>query len=62
MSKAEILKELPRLSANERREIALAAWSLDADAAIMQDCDQRANEHFLMLDRMESQDAADQSR
>jgi hypothetical protein len=62
MNKIEILQELPRLSATDRREIALAAWSLDADAEILRECDQRADERFLVLDRMELQDAPAKSR
>ena len=57
MSKAEILAELPRLEHAERREIALRLFEMEADSQILADCDRRADEHFLMLDAMETQDA-----
>jgi hypothetical protein len=57
MSKAEILAELPRLDHAERREIARQLLELEADSRTLADCDRRADEHFLMLDAMEAQDA-----
>jgi len=57
MSKAEILAGLPRLDHAERREIALRLFEMEADAQALADCDRRADEHFLMLDPMESQAA-----
>ena len=62
MSKAEILAELPRLEHAERREIALRLFEMEADAQTLADCDRRADEHFLMLDAMEAQDAQAQPR
>jgi len=41
----------------ERREIALRLFEMEADAQALADCDRRADEHFLMLDPMESQAA-----
>jgi hypothetical protein len=57
MSKTEILAELPRLDHRERREIARALFDVEADAQTLADCDHRADEHFLMLDALEAQDA-----
>ena len=57
MSKTEILAELPRLDHRERREIARALFDIEADAQTLADCDRRADEHFLMLDVLEAQDA-----
>jgi hypothetical protein len=62
MSKAEILAELPRLEHAERREIALRLFEMEADAQTLADCDRRADEHFLMLDALEAQDAQAQPR
>lgn len=61
MSKAEILAELPRLSRRERREVVEAIFDLDQPADILRDCDRRANEHFLMLDALEAEDAKTKS-
>lgn len=55
MSKKEILAELPRLDHRDRREIALRLFEMEADAKVLQDCDRRADEHFLMLDALETQ-------
>ena len=57
MSKTEILAELPRLDHRERREIARALFDIEADAQTQTDCDRRADEHFLMLDALEAQNA-----
>jgi hypothetical protein len=57
MSKSEIVAELPRLSLQERREIAMAIFALEADAEILRDCDQRADERFRLLDALEAEDA-----
>jgi hypothetical protein len=35
---------------------------MEADAQTLADCDRRADEHFLMLDAMETQDAKTQPR
>lgn len=61
MSKAEILAELPKLSVFERRELVEAIFHLDQDAEVLRECDERANERFLMLDAMEKEDAKAQS-
>ena len=62
MSKAEILAELPRLDHAERCEIARHLFELEADSQTLADCDRRADEHFLILDAMEAQDAQAQPR
>ena len=62
MSKTEILAELPRLEHRERREIARRLFDLEADAQTLADCDRRADEHFVMLDALEGQDAPTKPR
>ena len=62
MSTTEILSELPKLTHQERREIARRILELEEEAEILADCDRRSNENFLILDEMEAQDARDQSR
>ena len=62
MSKTEILAELPRLDHCDRREIARRLFEIEADALTLTDCDRRADEHFLMLDALEAQDAQTKSR
>ncbi len=57
MSFVEIVQELPRLNRRERRELALRLFEAeDEETTILTDCDQRADERFLMLDKMESED------
>jgi hypothetical protein len=62
MSKTEILAELPRLDHRDRREIARRRFDIEADAQTLADCDRRADEHFLMLDALEAQDAQTKPR
>jgi hypothetical protein len=62
MSKMEILAELPQLDHRDRREIARLLFDLEADAQTLADCDRRADEHFLMLDALEAQDAKTKPR
>ncbi|MCX6926681.1 MAG: hypothetical protein NT154_26270 [Verrucomicrobia bacterium] len=57
MSKTEILAELSRLDHRVRCEIARALFDIEADAQTLADCDRRADEHFLVLDALEAQDA-----
>jgi len=61
MSTTEILTELPKLTHRERREIARRILELEEEAQVLDDCDRRANENFLILDEMEARDAGDQS-
>jgi hypothetical protein len=61
MSKSEILAELPRLSRQDRRELAEAIFQLEDEADVLRDCDQRANDCFLMLDALETEDAKTKS-
>jgi hypothetical protein len=62
MSAAEIISELPKLSPRERREIARQIFEMEDDAQILADCDSRADQNFLMLDKLEAEDAARQQR
>jgi hypothetical protein len=54
MSKAEIIKQLPKLSQRERREIARAIFEIEDDQRVLADDDRRANERFLILDALEA--------
>ena len=57
MSLAEIVSELPKLKHDERRELARRLFDFaDEDAAVLADCDRRADERFLMLDALEKED------
>jgi hypothetical protein len=62
MSTAEIIVELSRLSHTERREIMRRLLELEQDAELLVDCDRRADERFLMLDAMESEDGQSSAR
>jgi hypothetical protein len=62
MSSKEIIAELPRLSHRERREILQHILSIENEAALLADCDRRANERFLMLDALEAEDAQGPTR
>jgi hypothetical protein len=62
MSARQIIDELPKLTHAERREIARQLFALEEEVQTLADCDRRANEHSLMLDALESEDARDQSR
>ncbi len=61
-SDQEILAELARLDHRDRREIARRLFEIEAGAQTLADCDPRADEHFLMLDALEAQDAQTQPR
>jgi hypothetical protein len=54
VSKAEIIKQLPKLSQRERREIARLIFEIGDNKRILVDSDKRANERFLMLDDLEA--------
>ena len=57
MSLAEIVRELPTLKRDERRELARKLFDFaDEDAAVLTDCDRRADAQFLMLDALEAED------
>jgi hypothetical protein len=58
MSANEIIAELPKLTAKERRQIARQIFELEEDAQTLADCDARADNNFLMLDQLEAEDAA----
>jgi hypothetical protein len=62
MSKAEIAAELPKLSPQDRRELARLIFEMDEEAELLKECDRRANERFLMLDAMETEDAKSRSK
>jgi len=62
MSAMEIIKELPRLTEQERRavrQVLLDIANQDGDIAA---CNQSASEGAMMLDRMEDEDARRESR
>ena len=52
-----ILAQLPRLTHQERRELVGALLALEEDASVLRDADLRADEHFLILDKWEAEDA-----
>jgi hypothetical protein len=54
VSKAEIIKQLPKLSRRDRREIARLIFEIEDSQEILADSDRRANERFLMLDDLEA--------
>ena len=57
MSLAEIVEELPKLKRDERRELARKLFDFaDEEAAVLADCDRRADARFLMLDALEADD------
>ena len=63
MSLAEIVKELPTLKRDERRELARRLFDFaDEEAAVLADCDRRADERFLMLDALEAKDGEARTR
>ena len=56
MSFAEIIDTLPNLKCSERRELARRLFELDdEEAALLKDCDQRADERFQTLDALETE-------
>jgi hypothetical protein len=62
MSRAEILSEMPKLSHEARREILRCIIETEEEAETLAECDQRALEHFQMLDRMEAEDEKNAAR
>jgi hypothetical protein len=62
MSKAEIAAELPKLSAQERRELANLIFELEENAELLRECDRSANQRFLMLDALEAEDGKGRSK
>jgi FlaA1/EpsC-like NDP-sugar epimerase len=61
MSKQEILAELPKLSPEERREIAKTIFEMEEHVEILRECDRLADERFLILDGLEAEDAKTKS-
>ena len=56
MSLAEIVKALPKLDRRERRELATRIFDFaDEESALLADCDRKADERFLMLDKLEAE-------
>jgi len=62
MSTEEILAELPKLSREDRRWILDRILEMEDDAASLEAIRRTADEAFQMLDAMEAEDAARQSR
>ena len=58
MSAADIMAELPRMSASERREIARRLVELEADADALRTADETADQGFQILDQMEGDGSA----
>jgi hypothetical protein len=57
MSSTEILAELPKLTHQERRELARRLFELEDEAQLLADCDRRANRNLMLLDALEAEDA-----
>jgi hypothetical protein len=62
MSTAEILAELPKLSPQERRRLLERILEMEDEAAPVEALRHVADETFQILDAMEAEDAASQSR
>lgn len=62
MSSKEIIAELAHLSHRERREILQHILSIEEEAQLLDDCDRRADERFLMLDAMEAENGEASTR
>ncbi len=62
MSMVEILEELPRLSASERRALSRKLIELEPEHEDNEICDAMAREGFAMLDQMETEDEANARR
>ena len=62
MSTAEILAELPKLSREDRRRIVERILEMEDQAQSVEGIRRTADEAFQMLDAMEAEDAASQSR
>lgn len=58
MSTVEIMAQLPRMSASERREIARRLVELEADADALKIADETADQGFQILDEMEGNGSA----
>lgn len=57
-----ILAQLSLLTASDRRAVLNRLIELDEDATVLNEQTRSAEEGFLMLDAMEAEDAASQSR
>jgi len=62
MSTAEILAELPKLSREDRRRILERILEMEDEAEALEASRRTADEAFQMLDALEAEDAARQSR
>ena len=62
MSTAEILAEIPRLSSEDRRRLLARLLEVEDETASIEAVRRTADETFQMLDAMEAEDAASQSR
>ena len=62
MSTAEILAEIPKLSSEDRRRLLDRILELEDEAASVEAMRRMADETFQILDVMEAEDAASQSR
>lgn len=62
MSTAEILAEIPKLSSEDRRRLLDRILEIEDEAASVEAMRRMADQTFQMLDAMEAEDAASQSR
>lgn len=62
MTTSEILAELPELTPQERRLMVERIMELDAIGDVIEQCRRSADDAFLLLDAMEADDAANETR
>jgi hypothetical protein len=62
MSTAEIIAEIPKLSSEDRRRVLDRIIEVDDEAASVEAARRTADEAFQILDAMEAENAAGQSR
>ncbi len=63
MSLSEIVNALPTLKRDERRELARRLFEVENEESnVLADSDHRADERFLILDAIETQDGKTESR
>ena len=56
MSMAEIIKELPKLTHHQRRELCRKIVEMEVEGESIALCDEAARQGFVMLDQLEAQD------
>lgn len=63
MNLDDVVRALPTLDRKERRKLARRIFDFaDEETALLAECDRRAEERFLILDEMETQDGETRTR